>query len=259
VGRLTHRSDKDSEPAPSIVTVTGKHRLPTDVVGELVDVLAEEPRIAVCDMSRMAPAASAMRDLFAPVASYLEHWPGTLVVVCVPDPEAHARMLPAAIAGRLLVHATAEDGVAEARRLLRPLVHAETQLAPTLTAARDARQFVTRTLLDWELAPLIGPASLVASELVTNSVVHAVTVLDVMVSRIEGRLRIGVHDHGGGAPVVSPDGRQLPLQGRGLLLVQACTCSWGVLPARGQGKTVWAVLDAEAMASREGPRSPVMN
>jgi anti-sigma regulatory factor (Ser/Thr protein kinase) len=260
VGRLTHSPEQESsQPAPNIVTVTGRHRLPTDVVGELLGVLGEEPRIVVCDMTRMAPAASAMPELFGPVMAYLRSWPGTVVVVCVPDPSAHARMLPAAVAGRLLIHADADEGVAEARRLLRPLVRAEKQLMPTMTAARDARQFLTRTLLDWELPGLIAPGSLVVSELVTNSVVHAMTVLVLTLSRIDDRVRVGVSDHGGGAPAVGPSEGQL-LHGRGLLLVQACTCSWGVLPVRGQGKMVWAVLDSEeAPASRDHRRATAMN
>lgn len=97
-----------------------------------------------------------MIEVFAPVAPYLGDWPGTLVVACVPDPAAHAQMLPAAITDRLLVHARCQNGVHEAHRLLRPLQHTTTYLAPMPAAAADARAFTTRTLRDWRLSLLGG-------------------------------------------------------------------------------------------------------
>jgi hypothetical protein len=252
--RLSDASGRGTDPA-HVATVTGRNRLPADVIGELMDVLADEPRIVVCDLTRMAPTQSAMGDLFAPLASYLATWPGSLVVVCVPDPSVHVGALPDALADRLVVCDSAEAGIAEARRRLPPLEHITTHLPPVLTASRDARAFATRTMLDWRLAALIGPGSLVVSELVTNSIVHAATVLDLTLSRVDTRVRIGVRDHGGGRPTVSRGGEPEPmLDGRGLMLVQAFTRSWGVFPARGPGKTVWAVMDGARSAPRQGQR-----
>jgi hypothetical protein len=242
------------------VTVAGRHRLPTDVVSELMDVLAGEPAIAVCDLTEMAPYPSTMSQMFDPVAAYLANWPGTLVVVSVPDPQEYTRALPAGIAGRLLVYGSPEEGLAEASRLLRPVDRVETPLAPTPTAARAARQFTVRTLLDWQLSQLISPVSLVVSELVTNSVVHAVTVTDLTLSRTGGTVRIAVHDHAGGRPVRQPDGStgQL-LEKRGLVLVQAFTRCWGVFPSRVAGKTVWALVDAADVGSLSSQRARALS
>jgi hypothetical protein len=257
MGRVPDRAPPP-DPVGSVTTVVGRHRLPTDVIGELVSVLAEAPPIVVCDLTGMAPAVASNADLFAPVARYLTDWPGTQVVVCVPEPEAYAGTVPPALVGRLLVHSSREAGLADARERITPVEHAGTHLPPVLTAARDARAFSTRALLDWRLAAMIGPVGVVVSELVTNSIVHAVTVLDLTLSRTDTCLRIAVHDHGGGSPAVSPGGQpEDMLDGRGLVLVRSLTKGWGVFQARGKGKTVWAVMDTSNLAPRPLHRSRV--
>jgi hypothetical protein len=229
--------------------------LPADIISELMAVLADEPTIVVCDLGDMAPHTAATSQMFSPVADYLACWPGTLVVLCLPDPTAYTRALPAAIDGRLLVHSSRDAGIAEASALLRPIDHAQAPLAPMLTAARDARQFTVRTLLDWHVPQLISPVSLVVSELVTNSVIHALTVIDLALSHADGTVRIAVHDHAGGRPSASPEGVPGHALGkRGLVLVQAFTRSWGVFPGRAAGKTVWAVVDVAGVGASPGQR-----
>ncbi len=241
----TSSSRLGADSASVVVTVLGRHRLPSDVVSELVDVLADQPRVVVCDLRGLGLSSQTMTEVFAPVAPYLTDWPGTLVVACVPEPHAHADMLPAAIADRLLVHARCEDGVAQAHRLLSPLQHTMTYLPPRPTAVATARTFTIATLQDWRLPLLAGPASLVVSELVTDSVLHAKTVVGLSLSRCQDRIRLAVHDHGGGRPALpTGDPAEETLEGRGLLLVQAMTRGWGVFSRRRHGKTVWAVMDA---------------
>ena len=227
-----------------VTTVTGHGRLPSDLAGELMDVLADEPSIVLCDLHGIA-ATSAFAEVFAPVAPYLAHWPGTVVVACVDDRRMRDRVLTAEAAKRLLIDESAESALDEARRRVEPVQHAAISLSPLLTASRDARRFVTRTLLDWKLPRLVAPASLVVSELVTNSIVHAITVIDLTLSVAHDKLRIAVHDHGGGSPHVHEEDHGQMLAGRGLMVVQAFTCCWGVFPGRGHGKTVWAVTDQD--------------
>lgn len=239
-------------PVADVVTVTGRGRLPTDLATELMDVLAEEPGIIVCDLEGMAAPSSAA-EVFAPVADYLAHWPGTVVAVAVSAPKVREAVLSSAAAGNLkLLDAAAGSKLSAVRRRVPGVQRAAERLAPLPTASRDARRFVSRTLLDWRLPRLAGPASLVASELVTNSVVHAVTVLDLRLSQAGTLLRVAVRDHGGGRP--SPRrgaNADSPLDGRGLMIVQAFSIAWGVFPARVAGKTVWAVLDPAAVRDRK--------
>ena len=216
-------------------------------------MLAEEHDIVVCDLTGMAQPIAA-GEVLAPSAAYLKAWPGTVVVACVPDSTVERRLLSVLKADHLVVARTVEDGVALARQRVQELRRVGEQLAPRPTAARDARRFVARTLLSWELPRVIAPATLVASELVTTSVVHAVTMLDLTVTQAGQYLRIAVRDQGGaGRPARADDPSGSGLSGRGLLIVHALTRSWGVFPGRRSGKTVWAVLDTTAPRERQGP------
>jgi Histidine kinase-like ATPase domain len=248
VGRLPDASWLDRDPGTGVAMVVGRHRLASDVVGELMDDLTiADVRIVVCDLGEMAVSPRAMSEVFAPVQAYLAGWPGTLVVVCAPDPARYTQMLSAPVAQHLLVHGSVEEGVREARRLTAPLEQASTYLAPVLGSAAGGREFVTHVLEDWQLADLSWSASLVTSELVTNSVLHSVSIVELNLSRARTRVRIGVHDHGGGAPAIPSTTEAeaaTQLHGRGLQIINAVTRAWGVFPTRPRGKTVWALLDA---------------
>ena len=247
VGRLADTAWLGRDPRSGVAQIAGRHRLPSDVVGELMDDLAfDDVRVIVCDLNEMAVSHRTMREVFAPVADYLAAWPGALVVACVSDPWRHAALLPAAIPGRLLVHRFVEDGVGEARGLTEPLEQAGTHLAPVASAPATGREFVRRTLRDWQLVDLAWPASLVTSELVTNSMRHCSSVVDLTLSHVRTLLRIAVHDHGGGVPAVraaTEAEAMSSISGRGLQLIEALSQVWGVFPNRPRGKTVWALLE----------------
>lgn len=228
-------------------TVIGHDQPLPELATDLIHALADDPRIVVCDVSAMEVSASDLVEAFTPAADYLADWPGTgMVVVCPHDEELREGLRAVPLRERLVVSATREAGVAELHRVLPPLVRTEVHLDARLTAPRAARLFTARSLLEWRLMPLIASASLVVSELVTNSVVHAASTVDLAVSRSEGRLQITVRDHHGvGQPQPQrSDPHDHYLGGRGLLLVQEMTRSWGVFPAEPEGKMVWAVLDA---------------
>jgi Histidine kinase-like ATPase domain len=244
--RLIGTPRAQAAPVRDVVTVRGRHRLPSDLAGELMDVVSDEPRVVVCDLTDVATAAG-VEQVFTPVEEHLAHWPGTLVVACAPDPSVRAAIENAGVSGRLLVHPSLRDGLSQADGLVPDVERAGSHLAPLPSASREARVFATRTLLDWQMSQMIRPVSLVVSELVTNSVVHARTVLDLSLSRVGTRMRVAVRDHGGGDPRTHDEGTsEGALSGRGLLLVQAFTRCWGVFPSRAAGKTVWAVLDRQA-------------
>jgi hypothetical protein len=116
------------------------------------------------------------------------------------------------------------------------------RLAPHPTAPRAAREFVTRTLLDWRLRRVIPFASLVVSELVASSSVNAGTDIHLSVAWDRGALRLTVRDHGPALPDQQPSA--LALHGRGLTVVAGLARTFGVLPSTDGGKVVWAVLDA---------------
>lgn len=229
----------------SLRTVTGHGQPAPELARELTWALAEQPQILVCDLTDMpVPVPDALR-LFAPVVRYLADWPGTGVVV-VSTPEAQVRKCLSSqpLPGTFLLSETRDVGVGELQALLPSLGRVGVQLQAQLTAPRAARAFTARSLLDWQLTSLISSACLVASELVTNAVIHAASTVDVTLSRADGRIQLTVRDHGAGHPTPrshEPDDRHL--NGRGLLLVQHIARGWGVFPAEAEGKTVWAVFD----------------
>lgn len=230
--------------------ITGRYRLPSDVVSELKHVLAENPPIVVLDLHEVAGNSHLLSEVLEPVASYLAAWPGTLVVARVPDPESSAHRLPPTIIDRVLLGRTLDDALDRARDALPHQYRTSTFLQPRPQASDDARDFTRRALRDWGLEDLIWPTSLVVSELVTHSILQAETALDLTLSRVDGRIRIGVHDHGSDSLRVTQlaepsDPLEDPLHHRGLLVVRALTRGWGVFSSRDHGKTVWAVLEAD--------------
>ena len=103
-----------------------------------------------------------------------------------------------------------------------------------------ARQFVRERLMAWKAAQHADTAALVASELVTNAVLHARTAVTLRV-QIEGpTVRIEVFDENPRLPVVAPCPPDAT-SGRGLALVTASATAWG-MEHRGDGKVVWAEI-----------------
>jgi anti-sigma regulatory factor (Ser/Thr protein kinase) len=89
--------------------------------------------------------------------------------------------------------------------------------------------------------PLIDVAELLVSEVVTNSIRHALAGGWVSVSRSAQRVRVEVTDTGGGTPTPRQAEPHEPT-GRGLAIVEALADAWGVVEPEGRGKTVWFEL-----------------
>jgi anti-sigma regulatory factor (Ser/Thr protein kinase) len=88
-------------------------------------------------------------------------------------------------------------------------------------------------------------AQLVASELVTNAVVHAGTTIELTLRLMAPMLHIGVRDGGTGRPHVA-DVDESSESGRGLMLVDALASSWGTF-FPDTGKVVWATVRVRSL------------
>lgn len=141
----------------------------------------------------------------------------------------------------VLLRTTRRQALAAVERIAPPTT-VRLQLAPHATASRVARDFVSRTCLDWGLAQVIASACLVVSELVTNGLRHAVTDMELAVARHGGILRLALRDRSS-EPLRQPSHDLESIGGRGLALVAACSRAWGALPTADGGKVVWTVLD----------------
>ena len=102
-----------------------------------------------------------------------------------------------------------------------------------------ARRWVVEALRDTPHAEFAADAELVASELVTNALLHGAPPVSVHVT-IRDVVRIEVADGSRSAPVRSL-ARVDAMTGRGLALVTALSRDWGVEP-RSTGKVVWCEL-----------------
>ncbi len=86
---------------------------------------------------------------------------------------------------------------------------------------------------------------LLASELVTNAIVHAATPLELHAQSLGCGVRVEVHDGVNRPPVLEPqsDSNTSSEHGRGLFLVAALADRWG-WDGYASGKSVWFELDA---------------
>ncbi len=116
---------------------------------------------------------------------------------------------------------------------------AELLVNPGLDGVRAARRLTSATL---RALPdgLASDAELVATELVTNAVLHGRPPISLRVRGRRDRVRIEVVDAGLAMPVRAQKNLE-NMTGRGLAVVESLTSAWGIEPAE-DGKLVWAEL-----------------
>jgi anti-anti-sigma regulatory factor len=209
----------------------------------LMRTLAEQPDAMLVDIGGMAVVEPPTLSVFTAVARQAALWPAIPVLLCAPSPGV-AAVLAGGAEQRLPVFPTvaAAADAAATERLSRPSIADE--LLPVRGAARYARDLATDTCVRWELPHLVWPASLVASELVSNAVQHAHTMVTLRFALSRRYVHIAAWDGSTAEPVVRHPKGDDPAGGRGLLLVEALATHWGSLPADG-GKVVWATLARE--------------
>ncbi|GAB3155169.1 hypothetical protein GCM10027161_60310 [Microbispora hainanensis] len=137
-------------------------------------------------------------------------------------------------------HGAAGDGVPETRR-------ASWVLPAVPSSTSRARGLVRATLRDWtggtedEVTEVAEVAELLVSELVGNALLHGRGEPVLTLTLRDGVLRCEVEDEAA-VPLCtrdrSPDDAE---GGRGLLIVEALSRSWGVCPTS-RGKAVWFEL-----------------
>jgi anti-sigma regulatory factor (Ser/Thr protein kinase) len=117
---------------------------------------------------------------------------------------------------------------------------ASTDLPADSTAPTLGRRFVLAALAALGLGEQADIAALLASELVTNALLHASAPFRIHVEGAHGQVRVSVSDGSPVGPhVLQPDHERT--RGRGMYLVDTLATAWGVQPAPG-GKSVWFEL-----------------
>lgn len=225
----------------------------------LVRRLSEQPVAVICDLSRLASVDEACATVFATVANHpSSRWPETNLVLCGAQPAVAAVLEHLSVPQYLPVHPTIEDALA--RAVARPpYLRDELPLAPSPTAPATARRFIRDTCRQWRLdaaedptdrlarpwmEELVDRAVLVASELVTNAVIHTQGPVRLRLEWRQERLYVAVSDRlprllGLAAEPGDPDAEG----GRGLVIVDQLATRWGVQHPPGGGKVIWCMLE----------------
>lgn len=211
--------------------------------------LAEQPVLLALDAGQLeVPDPTAARPLTR-VLRQARRWPGTRVAV-----GAASRAVRELLAGELGegtdFYPSTGEAVAAGHRI--PVAPRETaELPPTRDAPAASRELVARACRRWRLARWSRLTQLLASELVTNAVVHARTPIRLDLRRLEGALQVAVRDHDPrlvAQPPAGPDRLPAGEPGRGLLLLSTLADDWGCAPTS-DGKVTWATV---ALAERDG-------
>lgn len=207
---------------------------------DLLKCLADQPRALLVDMSAMELREPTALAVFTAVTSQAARWPGTPVLLCGPTPRTR-QLLERRRYGRLSLHPSLRDGLRAVNTGTAATAAVSDQLLPVAGAVRFARDLATGACLSWDLPELIGPVSLVVSELVSNAVEHAGTIITLQVGRRDRYVHVAVRDGSREEPHLDPPADARVLKGRGLLLVDSLAVHWGSLPSH-EGKVVWATL-----------------
>lgn len=114
-------------------------------------------------------------------------------------------------------------------------------LSPEPGEVARVRRVLTERMSAWGTHVAADIAVLLASELVTNAILHGKPPLSLRVMQRGRTLRVEVSDRSG-ARVAPGASATDATSGRGLVLVEALASRWGC-EEEGRSKTVWFELD----------------
>ena len=112
-------------------------------------------------------------------------------------------------------------------------------LDPLAASVPAARRFVECALGRWGTTEILEDVQLLASELVTNAVLHARTTLELVLTQVQDVVRLEVRDRRAGEPVTPVE------RGRGLQLVEGLAQRWGIVDDD-CGRVVWLEIPSAA-------------
>lgn len=120
-------------------------------------------------------------------------------------------------------------------------LRAVTSLPPNDYSAARGRRFVRDALVSCALPELVDTAVLLASELITNAVLHGRSEVELTVEVNRAGVKVSTADLNSRMPVMQ-SADEFALDGRGIAIVNLMASQWGVT-ATEDGKVVWFCLD----------------
>jgi anti-anti-sigma regulatory factor len=210
-----------------------------DLRAALLDCIAEQPAGAVIDASGLRLGEDIALTVLAAVARQTEDWPGTRIALAGASTEIWLAAERLGVSRYLLMFPDAEAAFSQLTSGPHPPIR-RARIEPDRNAPGLARTAVAEFCHDLGVRDH-DAAQLVASELVTNAVIHARTTIDLTLRFVAPVLHIAVRDRAGGMPRLTGIVDESSESGRGLLLVDALATRWGSLLPHG-GKVVWAQM-----------------
>lgn len=124
-----------------------------------------------------------------------------------------------------------------------------------LRGVAEVRLFLDDLLGRWSRDSVVDDIKVMASEMVTNALIHARSGVDFRLREYPDRIRVEVQDSDPNPPIpttlLEDETRNEQSEtGRGLLIVDALALAWGSSPA-GRGKITWFEVGFHEAESRE--------
>jgi anti-anti-sigma regulatory factor/anti-sigma regulatory factor (Ser/Thr protein kinase) len=199
----------------------------------------ELPLAIVVDLADLRIADAATMTVFLTVAGPANGDPGVPILLCAARRDAADSFFALGLDRTLSLYRNCDEASRLARSQREDYVRR--RLWPTPDAPSRARGFTAATCAQWRV-PAAAEQSLqvIATELVTNAVVHAGTPLVVVLRRSHRTIKIAVIDQDERLATlrrVDPSS----VSGRGLMLVEAFASTWGCAETT-RGKCTWASI-----------------
>ena len=210
----------------------------------VLDVLATQPEGVVIDVEAVRLGDGTAPRVLAELARDTAAWPASRLMLSTTHGDDWTAAGITVRSDRAAALAALGDPWPGTRRQL--------LLDPVVGAARRARELVTEVCARWERPELCGPACIVVTEMVNNVVAHAKSAMTVLLGHIGDTISVAVRDNSTVIPRFAGPVAPTAYGGRGLLLIDAVSDSWGSLALR-DGKVVWSLLSA-ATAGEPGDR-----
>ena len=210
-----------------------------DLRGALLECVAEQPVGVLVDASELSVIDDIGLTVLATVAQQSAHWPGTRFALAAPTMEVAAGLARMGVDRHIALCPDVDSAFLELARWPAP-PWTRRRITPDRDAPAMARAAVHAFLEEHGVRDG-DAAQLVASELVTNAVVHAGTDMDLTLRLVPPLLHIAVRDTANGQVKIASIINESSESGRGLLLVDALATAWGTL-VPDIGKVVWATV-----------------
>jgi len=202
--------------------------------------VADQPDAVLIDAAALTAREDMHLTVLITVARHAAGWPSIPILLCTAGPQITDAIQRLGIDRHVNVCASLEEGLIRAAR---PVLASRLRdrLPPTVGSVTAARRLIVEACHGWRLTHLAPVAALVVTELVSNGVRHAGTSMELSATNTGRHLHVAVRDFAfEPARLVGSDGDFVP-GGRGLLIVEGVTTSWGCTPTR-DGKVTWATM-----------------